>query len=189
MPRSTLIIGPMFANKSQKIIWHANRWHDVGKNVLIITYAGDIRNVNTYNGLSSHSTMFKGVNPNIKILRINDTKEIDENLSRYHFIGVDEIHLIKNIHILIHKIRKDKNIREFIFAGLDADSDQKCYNEVMNISIWFNKIVKLKAICVICKESQAIITKCYIKKERELIGGADMYYVVCQEHENCLPEI
>lgn len=188
MPRSTLVMGPMFAGKSQKIIRHANRWHDVGKNVLIITYAGDIRNVNTFNGLTSHSSMFKGANPDIKIIRVNDILDITEDLNNYHFIGVDEIHLLKNIDLLLHRIRLSENVKEYMFAGLDADSDQKYYSDVMNIAVWFEKISKLKAICVVCHKSRAVLSKCFFKKDRELIGGADMYYVVCELHERYAPD-
>jgi thymidine kinase len=187
MARSILYIGPMFADKTQTIIRTANRYQDTGKNCLIITYANDNRNVTSHSNLTSHSSMFRGLNENIKVVRVLKLSEIFESkcglsLTSYYLIAIEEAHFFEDLVEVFFRLRRLETLKELLVAGLDSDREQKGYHSTtLDLVPHVDKVKKLPAICSACG-GDAIYTRCRFEAnglDRELIGGADKYYAIC----------
>jgi thymidine kinase len=78
-------------------------------------------------------------------------------------------------------LQKRKHI---LLVGLDGDSSQKKFGELLEVIPLANHITKLNALCSICKDgTPAPYTKTKEKKEAQVdVGGAEKYISVCLAH-------
>ena len=74
--------------------------------------------------------------------------------------------------------------KSVIIAGLDADSFQNKFGELLDCVPIACEVTKLSALCMRCKDgTPGPFTKRTVKnQELELIGGSDMYEAVCRNH-------
>jgi thymidine kinase len=74
--------------------------------------------------------------------------------------------------------------KSVILAGLDADSFQCKFGEILDCVPLACDVTKLSALCMCCNDgTPGPFTKRIVEdKTLELIGGSDMYIAVCREH-------
>jgi len=74
--------------------------------------------------------------------------------------------------------------KQIILTGLDADSFQRKFGELIDCIPLACEVVKLSALCMVCKDGTCgPFTKRIVPdKQLELIGGSDMYIAVCRNH-------
>jgi thymidine kinase len=74
--------------------------------------------------------------------------------------------------------------KEVILAGLDGDSFQKKFGEILDCIPMASNVTKLSALCMHCNDgTPGPFTKRIVDNmELELIGGNDMYMAVCDRH-------
>jgi thymidine kinase len=74
--------------------------------------------------------------------------------------------------------------KDVIIAGLDGDSFQNKFGELLDCIPIACEVTKLSALCMRCKDgTPGPFTKRIVKnQELELIGGSDMYIATCRNH-------
>ena len=74
--------------------------------------------------------------------------------------------------------------KSVILAGLDADSFQRKFGELIDCIPLACDVTKLSALCMYCNNGNpGPFTKRIVdNRELELIGGSDMYIAVCRSH-------
>lgn len=190
--------GPMFSGKTSRMISEINKFIDIDKNykAIIINHKLDTRDVDKI--VSSHSSLYKGLNDKIDIITTSLLSEID--VSNYTIIGIDEINFYENEQDLVSTIEnwlaQEKHI---ICAGLDGNHKMGKFGYISSLLHLSDDFVKLSAVCDICvKEilsrgemitprniTPAPFTKKIINDGNLIeIGGADKYIPVCRKHHS-----
>ncbi len=74
--------------------------------------------------------------------------------------------------------------KSVIIAGLDGDSSQRKFGELIDCIPLASEVTKLSALCMKCKDgTPGPFTKRMVDNtDLELIGGSDMYSAVCRKH-------
>jgi thymidine kinase len=77
--------------------------------------------------------------------------------------------------------------KSVIMAGLDADSFQCKFGELIDCIPLACEVTKLSALCMRCNNgTPGPFTKRTVEdRTLELIGGSDMYIAVCRDHLTC----
>ena len=87
---------------------------------------------------------------------------------------------------LVHKIDKESPFwnKTIMLAGLDADSFQRKFGELIECIPHASEVTKLSALCMVCKDgTSGPFTKRMVEERTlELIGGSDIYSAVCRKH-------
>ena len=110
-------------------------------------------------------------------------EELNNLKQNYKTIAIDEgqffPHLKKNVERLL------EYGFDIYVAGLDADSNQNKFGEILDLVLIADKTIKLYGLCHICKKDGAftkrIDTSC---SNQILIGNNNKYQCVCREHLN-----
>jgi thymidine kinase len=173
----TLIIGPMFSGKTTELIRLIERERILDRKCLIIKFKNDNRysltKIVTHNSYSYDKC---------DILNIDslDQLNIDDIIKNYKVIGVEEGQFFNNIHLFSNKLA-NHDINVYISA-LDGTFKQDLFGDIGLIFPLAETIIKLKAICMKCKNSDASFTIRTIKSDDLIvIGGAESYVAVCRK--------
>lgn len=168
----TLIIGCMFSGKSTEILRRVHRNIAIGETVTIVNSAKDTR--------CSEDVVCTHDQNKIACIKTNDITTILDIES--NVIAIDEGQFFTGLRDTIEKLlAKGKTI---IIGGLDGDFMQKPFGEIPNLIPLADDIIKLHAICMVCKDgTPAPFTKRTVSHtDQELVGASDMYMAVCRAH-------
>ena len=185
-----IIMGPMFAGKSTRLI---NRITELLENripqseILVFNHQID----NRYTGDSSLCTHDGKSIKSIPISKINDVLHLEDvNTPKYIFI--DEAQFFEDLY-LIKRLVFELGHNVYI-SGLDGDYKQEpfvlpslhdqlsAYTSILNLVPLATTICKLCANCSECN-APAPFTKRVVKSdEKILVGGASDYKPVCIKH-------
>ena len=175
----SIIMGNMFSGKTSELIRRLKRFKVMGKNILVVNSAKDTR--------SSDEVLKTYDNVQFKCHKVYDLFDIiyTDEFESADIIAIDEAQffprLKKFIEFVLDAPFWDKSI---ILAGLDADSFQKKFGEIIDCIPYASEVTKLSALCMVCKDgTPGPFTKRTVEdRTRELIGGSDMYSAVCRKH-------
>lgn len=188
--------GPMFSGKTQTLLRKISKFVDISsKQALIINHSLDNRNMGAV--ISSHSSMYKGINiVNTDVLSIDHLSSI--NVDKYTMIGIDEINFFTDEYDLVNTIKLWINQgKHVICAGLDGDANMNQFGYISKLLPMADKFVKLNAKCEICKNEMMVIdpvnltdapfTKKLTNDVNSVnnvvdVGGSDKYIAVCRKH-------
>lgn len=166
----SLIIGPMFSGKTTELLRRLTRSKIAGKKVILLRPKIDTREKLTHDNLTTNG---------IKEIFLNEINP--DNFMDYDVIGIDEGQFFKNLaasaNILANRGKK------VIIAGLDATSELEPFEEILNCIPYSEEVVKLSAICTFCGSELGSFThfKLGNKKEKIIVGGADLYNAICRK--------
>ena len=168
----SIIMGNMFSGKTSELIRRLKRFKVMGKNILVVNSAKDTRSPDEV--LKTHD------NVKFKCHKVYDLFDIiyTDEFESADIIAIDEAQffprLKKFIEFVLDAPFWDKSI---ILAGLDADSFQKKFGEIIDCIPYASEVTKLSALCMVCKDgTPGPFTKRTVEdRTRELIGGSDMY--------------
>jgi thymidine kinase len=186
--------GSMFSGKTTNLLSDITRYMDVsqGHKALIINHSLDCRDQE--NGISSHSSMYKGISEKIIVMKTRVLGDID--IEGFEYIGIDEANFFDDlIEVVKVWIKKGKHVT---VAGLDGDFKMNTFGHISKLLCIADRFVKLSGICSIClKETiqrgetvtpynttPAPFTR-RLKSESTNqidIGGSDKYIAVCRKH-------
>lgn len=195
----TVIIGPMFSNKTKTLIHYLERKKLANELILLLKYKNDNRycdigentiishsiQENSYKFNPDYTWYIENINDiiidkqnnNIRIKYNELTVENSEN--RKITIGIDEGQFMKNI----ESTNKwaDLGINVFISA-LNGPSKLIELNNFDRIYPYAENIIHNKALCMLCKEEDAPFTK-KISKSISIvdIGGENKYMSLCRK--------
>lgn len=182
-----VILGPMFAGKTSRIIEIHNHCSIQNIPVYVINHSLDKRysdkDLVTHDNLSIPAT---------NIEKLTDLLENTETLSG----------LLSSRVILINEGQFFNDLLEFVIAmvekynkqvyvcGLDGDFKRNKFGQILDLIPYADNIVKLKSVCKSCDNgafnNEAIFTSRYCNSEcntgeQVIIGGIDIYEPVCRK--------
>ena len=172
----SIIIGNMFSGKTSELIRRLKRLKVIGKDVMIINSAKDTR---------SHEEILK-THDNVKFdcHKVFDPFEIinTDEFDKADIIAIDEGQFFPRLKKFVECcLHVNKSV---ILAGLDADSFQDKFGELIDCIPLACDVTKLSALCMRCNDGTlGPFTKRIVDdKTLELIGGSDMYIATCRNH-------
>lgn len=192
-----VVTGPMFSGKSTELNRKITRLVDVlNTDALIINHSSDTRD--TLNGISSHSSSYKGLSDKVDIIFSTRLKDVD--VTDYHIIGVDEANFFDHLYEDIN--RWVENGKHIVVVGLDSDFRGKKFGNIADLLPISDTFVKKSAICYKClKDVEAknklvtpndLVDAPFTEKLSNTdvvtpdIGGSDKYIPVCRKHHSFL---
>jgi thymidine kinase len=170
--RVELIIGPMFAGKTSKLLSCMDRYRIAKKTTILVKYDKDTRysadKIVTHNQHTSTHNV-------ISTAKLSNC--IDE-LWKYNVVGIDEIQFFSEIE-LVHSLANHGIT--VICAGLDGDFLGRPFGRVCELVPLAEKVTKLSAICIDCSANAGFTSRISGETEQEVIGGADKYVARCRQ--------
>ena len=187
----TLIIGPMFSGKTSELIRLVDRKRIAGKKCLIIKHTTDNRydNLENIENIMTHSHISYSKTDIIKLPEI--TKEFIIDIvtnNKYDVVAIEEGHFFIDINVFCTELANN-NI-DVIISAIDSSFKQEMFKNIGELIANSEKVVKLSAICMECKLSDAYFNIRTINSDDDiLVGGADIYKSVCRKCMNKLKNI
>jgi len=170
-----LIMGCMFAGKTEELIKEYYKWKNI-KNVLVINYLKD-------NRYGDDDFLYSHNNNKIPCKRVLILSEIDDStLINNDIILINEGQFFCD---LVEKVTQwcEKYHKIIYVAGLDGNFKRDIFPSILNLIPKVNEIIKLKSLCSLCGNGQEAIFTMRLtnEKEVELIGSSN-YISVCRDH-------
>ena len=171
----TIIMGNMFSGKTSELIRRLKRLKVIKKKILVINSAKDTRSPDEV--LKSHDNVTFECHKVYDLFDIIDTDEFE----RADIIAIDEAQFFPDLKKFVEcSLSVGKSV---IIAGLDGDSSQRKFGELIDCIPLASEVTKLSALCMRCKDgtSGPFTKRTANNKEIELVGGRDMYMAVCDK--------
>jgi thymidine kinase len=172
-----VVVGPMFAGKSSFIESHVRRFRTIGIPVLVIKPALDTR----YGAIEETCT-HDGIRvPCIAASTLMDIP--NEKLRGNQVVILEEAQFFPDLKIFVRWL-VDAVKRHVIVVGLDGDSQMNPFGQVLDCIPLADKVTKLTALCVHCKDgTPAPFTRRVVAaSEQVLVGSSELYEPVCRMH-------
>jgi len=170
-----LIIGPMFAGKTTRLIQIANKYKTLNQSILIIKPDIDNR-YNTHLNIISHDKISE------PCVSIDQLSKIDNSiLDLYNVILIEEAQFFSDIYK--YAIEWSENKRVYV-VGLNGDSNKNLFGDLYKLIPHVDNIVFLKALCKECNDgTEAIFSKSNSNNSNIInVGGDELYSAVCRKH-------
>ena len=172
----SIIMGNMFSGKTSELIRRLKRLKVIGKNIIVVNSAKDTRSPEEV--LKTHDNVQFNCHKVFDLFELMNRDEFD----RADIIAIDEAQFFPRLKKFVECcLRVGKSV---ILAGLDADSFQHKFGELIDCIPLACDVTKLSALCMRCNDGTlGPFTKRIVEDQRlELIGGSDMYVAVCRKH-------
>ena len=175
----SIVMGNMFSGKTSELIRRLKRLKVIGKNIIVVNSAKDIRSPEEV--LKTHDNVQFACHKVFDLFELMNRDEFD----RADIIAIDEAQFFPKLKQFVEcclSINKD-----VILAGLDTDSFQQKFGELIDCIPMACEVTKLSALCMRCNDGTlGPFTKRIVDdKTLELIGGSDKYIAVCRNHLTC----
>ena len=174
----SIIMGNMFSGKTSELIRRLKRLKVIGKKILVVNSAKDTRSPDEV--LKTHDNVKFNCRKVYDLFDIIYTDEFDEA----DIIAIDEAQFFPRLKKFVENVlMMDKTI---ILAGLDGDSFQRKFGELIDCIPLASEVTKLSALCMMCNNGTPgpFTYRKVEDRTLELIGGSDMYSAVCRKHLN-----
>ena len=171
-----IILGPMFAGKSSRILSIVSQYDALGMRVLVIKHANDVRygedqNVITHNG---HRTPCRAV---------RDLFDIGLNeLLTYDVIIVDEAQFFHGLIGFVESI-VDTHEKHLYLVGLDGDSNRRRFGELLDCIPLADRVERVTAFCHRCADGTPGLFSWRHSgpiHQQVAVGGANSYIALCR---------
>ena len=164
-----LILGPMFSGKTTELLRRYRRYQVVGRRCLLIKHGADKRYSETK--VSTHCRQEADA---IVLNKLDDFRE----WACYDVICIDEGQFFPDVTEISEFLANNGKI--VIVAALDGTWQRKPFENIANLISASESIVKLTAVCMICKRDAPFTKRTCDDTALEVIGGADKYMAVCR---------
>ncbi len=172
----SIIMGNMFSGKTSELIRRLKRVKVIGKNIIVVNSAKDIRSPEEV--LKTHDNVQFNCHKVFDLFELMNRDEFD----MADIVAIDEAQFFPNLKKFVECCLSINKC--VILAGLDADSFQRKFGELIDCIPLACDVTKLSALCMRCKDgTPGPFTKRIVDdKTLELIGGSDMYIATCRNH-------
>lgn len=178
----TTIIGPMFCGKTKELTRLIDRKRIADKKCLIIKHSKDNRFDADNKGLAHITTHCGSSYDKCDIVRYNtidNDKVFASIISKYDVVGIDEGFFFKGICNFCNRLAN--NGIEVIVSTLDSSYKQQLFSEIGDLIAISEHVIKLTAVCKLCKSENGSFTIRTIDNNEEiLVGSDDIYKSVCR---------
>lgn len=172
----SIIMGNMFSGKTSELIRRLKRLKVIGKKILVINSGKDTRCSDEV--LKTHDNVKFNCHKVFDLFDIIDTADFEEA----DVIAIDESQFFPRLKKFVEMCFYYK--KSIILAGLDADSFQRKFGELLDCVPLACEVTKLSALCMCCNDgTPGPFTKRIVNDTKlELIGGSDKYIATCRYH-------
>jgi len=171
-----IILGPMFAGKSSRILSIESRYASLGMRVLVLKHASD----NRYGQQDDIITHDQRRVPCRKILNLNEVE--DETLVRFDVVIVDEAHFFGGLVDFVHRT-VDWHNKALFLVGLDGDSNRQPFGELTDCIPLADRVERITAFCHRCANGTPGLFS-YRRQgphdQQVIVGGAERYEALCR---------
>lgn len=172
-----LIIGPMYAGKTNKLIQLKQEAEKNGKKCLAIKYYKDIRYscelLSTHDQLQIPALISEGNS-------LKETFDKVENLHEYDCLFIDEIQFYPDAAVICDQLANEGY--EVIVCGLQSDFLRRTFKVVSELVGLSERITHLTAIDSKTGHLASFTARLSYEVEQEVIGGFDKYIAVERSH-------
>ncbi len=180
-----LIVGCMFAGKTEELIRRVSVLRRAGKKVLVFKPFFD--NQNNDQKIFSHAKNILEAHPIKNLEALKKIVEEHEKKNQLEALAFDEIQFFPGEFVDYFETLANKGYR-VICAGLDKGFNDELFPPVMRILAKAEFVLKLLAICVLCG-SPASKTQRIDRDKKEVdpskvknvIGGSESYQARCRK--------
>lgn len=174
--RLELIIGCMFSGKSSELIKRIKKHSLLGKQILVVNHAKDVR---YGRGVMSHDKV------HVHAIALDKLSDIFRNKDLYKsdIVFVDEGQFFHDLHSVCVDL-VDVLGKTVVVSALDGTWERKPFEQVVNLIPMADDVVRLKAMCMICRDgTPAPFSKRIVEgNSLEIVGGIESYIPVCRHH-------
>jgi thymidine kinase len=178
--RLELIFGPMFSGKSTALLREAQRKLSVIKDSSKILLVNSKKDSRCDNEIMTHD---KVKIPAIKVENLFDLSD-NSSYSQCQILLIDEAQFFTDLYEFVRTIcLPDK--KHIIVCGLDGNSNQMEFGQILKLIPLADKVTKLTALCKLCADgnTEAPFTRRIISSTSEiLVGSHESYISVCRAH-------
>jgi len=180
-----ICIGCMFSGKSTELLRTVNRLKTIDTKYIIINsnldnrYGSEI--VSNHNGLTQDCISVS------KLYDIMKDPLVQENYKSSQYIIIEEAQFFEDLYdFVLQAVNTD--YKRVLIYGLDGDSEQKPFGDILRLIPHSDSVQKLKSLCKECNDgTEALFTIRDIdgdlnKKSQIMIGNDNIYKVVCRKH-------
>lgn len=167
-----LVLGPMFAGKTTELLRRVERLQIAKKKCLLVKYKKDTRYtadcVSTHNG------------KNVNAIPCDTLSELDSKLiEECNAIAIDEGQFFPDLLSFCTK-QANEHGKIVIISALDGTFEQEPFGDVLKLLSKADSYIKLNAVCMDCGKDAAFTVRTTSQKEKEVIGGSDIYKACCR---------
>ena len=171
-----LIIGPMYAGKTSKLIETYTNAMSNNLNIIVLTHSSEIRY--SIDNLSTHDQ--KQISC-FKYDKINTFIQDKQNeIARASVILIDEAQFFEDL-LEIKGLVDNYHKNVYIF-GLDGDFKRQKFGQILDLVPHCDSIEKLTSLCNTCNETAIFSCRIINSEQQLLIGSSDSYVPLCR---NC----
>lgn len=172
----TILMGPMFAGKSTRILSLISQYASIGTSVLVLKHAEDTRYHR--NEIATHDGQRA---PCIAVRDFDDL--VAEDILRYKVILVDEAQFFRRLVPFVEWV-VDTLGKHLYLVGLDGDSNRRPFGELLECIPLADHVERLTSFCRRCANgTPAPFT--YRRNgphdQQVIVGGQDRYIALCRE--------
>lgn len=172
-----IIIGPMFAGKTSRILSIVSRYSSLGTPVLVVKHSSDSRYGND-DALITHDRR------QIPCVRVSSLDELSEQqLSQYQVILVDEAQFFTRLVPFVERV-VDTMEKNLYLIGLDGDSNRRPFGELITCLPLADRIERLTALCRQCANGTPGLfsyRRDGARDQQVLVGGQGVYESLCRK--------
>ena len=172
-----IILGPMFAGKSSRILSIISRYAAVDTPVLVIKHSSDVRY--SANEITTHDGQ------KAPCLAVRDLADIAlEDILRFKVIIVDEAQFFQNL-VPFVEWAVDTHQRHLYLVGLDGDYNRRSFQgDLLQCIPLADRVEKLSAFCHHCADgTPGLFTYRHAgpHNQQVIVGGSELYTTLCRK--------
>lgn len=179
-----LILGPMFSGKSTELLRQINRDSAIGRPFLAVNHILDcqrysVAGVSTHKTAAGHQVVDALVMD--RLLPLLDKRQFAQCDSLY----VNEAQFFPDLLEFAKTVLRDHPGKRVVLSGLDGDSEQRPFEQVVACVPLADRVRKLLAQCSVCRDGTLApftVRRRGCSDSRVHVGGADVYRPVCRAH-------
>lgn len=171
-----IILGPMFAGKSSRILSIVSRYASLGLPVLVVKHADDLR----YGPDDEIITHDHRRIPCSRIQFFEDLRE--EDLTRAQVILVDEAQFFPGLVAFVERV-VDQMGKHLYLIGLDGDFQRRPFGELLQCIPLADRVERLTAFCHRCADGTPAMFTSRIRgphDQQVIVGGQGIYEALCR---------
>jgi thymidine kinase len=172
-----IMLGPMFAGKSTRILSILSRYAALDTPVLVIKHVDDVRY--SRNEIATHNNQRA---PCIAVRDLDDVRL--EDILRFKVLIVDEAQFFQRLVPFVEWV-VDTHKKHLYLVGLDGDSNRRSFqSDLLQCIPLADSVEKLTAFCRRCADgTPGLFTYRHSgpHDQQVIVGGSELYSTLCRK--------
>lgn len=175
-----MIVGPMFAGKTTELIRRQRRLQIIGRSVLVVNHASNVREGCDANQLQTHDLHRAQGSPIVPLDAIQDLF-LHPLYPDSDVIIIDEGQFFWGLkNAVLRMIERDG--KDVVIAGLLSRADRSPFGQMHLLLLHADKVAMLRALCKRCGDGTPGLYTRKLRETEATIGGSELYESLCRCH-------